>query len=157
MQKTEQKAEFEFTLDIPISHHKQGDTEDCSMLILRAPSYKNRKASIKLKQGFMRALKSLEGSGGNQTSKNKQSDENPFTSESIIAALFMSNVDLNDILDDFEQLLLHGCCFIPPEIQFTNFHYRQISPDDITRLLGEYIENFMIPSWMIQLTNKSNT
>lgn len=152
-----QKTEFEFILDTPISHHKSGDTEDCSTLILRAPSYKNRKVTIRLKQGFMRALKSLEGSDNSQAKKNKQDDVNPFTAEAIIAALFMSDVDLNDILDDFETLLIHGCCFIPPETQLAKHHYSQISPDDVTRLLGEYIENFLIPSWMIQLMNKSST
>jgi len=149
-----QKIEFDFKLDTPINYHKGGSEEECKMLLLRAPSYKNRKTTIKLKQNFMRALKSLEGSDADQKKKTKQSNENPFTAEAIIAALFMSDVDLNDILDDFEILLTHGCCFIPPEVQLIGQHYNQISENDLTRLLGEYIENFLVPSWMTQLMNK---
>jgi len=76
---------------------------------------------------------------------------NNIDGKSVCTILMMSKVDINDCQDDFKEILLGNCCFVDKDMPLNEMMYNQISDDDINLLLGEYIANFLIPSWMKQM------
>jgi hypothetical protein len=147
------KTEFEFNLTSPVEYHKGGDSIPCHILVLHAPSYKNRKYTTKLKQSFMRAIKDMQKTNEPVAA---QEQSNDIDGVGVAGLLLMSDVDLNECYEDFKMILLHGGAFVEPDIPMTDLHFNQLMDDDLELLLGEYIANFLIPSWMTQTMKKSN-
>jgi hypothetical protein len=147
------KTEFKFILNSPITHHKAGDTAECTSLRLVAPSYKNRQYTAQLTQTFMRAMKGMEGSG-QKNKKEQDTKDDPFTRENIIAMLLMSDIDICTAYDNLKNVLLHEGCFLENDKQMTKTHFEQLVDEDLQLLLGDYIANFLIPSWMIEMMQK---
>ena len=141
------KTEFTFNLSEPIEIAKDGKTEPCDKLLLRAPAFIHRKYSLRIKQSFLRAINNLPKT--EQKADEVKSADEAITAESIAGLLLMSDIDIIKVFDDFEALLLSkGICFVSTDKVMTERHYEQLADEDIDLLLGEYIVNFLIPSWM---------
>lgn len=144
------KTEFIFKLTNQIQFHKGGDVVYIDKIILKAPSAMNRHYTTRLRQTFTQAIKDMT-STEQQTKVEKTQTKANIDGVSVIAFLMMSKVDLNSCYDDFKEILLNGCAFVDKDSPFNEMLYDQLIDDDLELMLGEYIANFLIPSWTKQM------
>jgi len=146
------KKEFEFILQEDLQYADgTGGFAKAKKMLLRAPSTKQKKYSIKLRQGFMQAVKSNVDtfSKSKNTAKTSSSHEE-MKGEEILGLMLMSDVDMVGFCDTFKDLLIDGCCLVDGKIVLTLSLYEGLSDEETSRLMGEYIANFLIPSLMKQ-------
>lgn len=144
------KTEFIFKLTSNIQFHKGGDVVYLDKIILKAPSSRNRHYTTKLRQTFTQAIKDMTSTEQSSKVEKTQTKAN-IDGVSVIAFLMMSKIDLNNCYDDFKQILLNGCAFVDKDSPFNEMLYDQLIDDDLELMLGEYIANFLIPSWTKQM------
>lgn len=146
------KTEFVFKLSNQIHFHKGGDVVYIDKIILKAPSAKNRHYTTRLRQTFTQAIKDMtQTETSNKSSTEKPQAKTNIDGISVIAFLMMSKIDLNICYDDFKEILLNGCAFVDKDAPFNELLYEQLVDDDLELMLGEYIANFLIPSWTKQM------
>lgn len=134
---------FDFTLQTPIEYHDKGEKKESTLLTLSAPNVKARKNAARLKQGIMRAINGIEVKGEIDQKKSKE-DIKP---NEVLALIQMSNVEYDEYIDTFIKLLGCGICKIEDSIVMTNTIAESIEDfEDIERLMGEYLVNFLIGS-----------
>lgn len=151
------KTEFEFKLTTPINHHKGGDSIACDTIILRAPSFNHRRNTIKLKQLFMRAVNTIQKNVASQDASKQKQQKTELDGTAVAGLLLMSDIDLMECIEQFKEIILKDnrpCAFIENEKLMTKMHFDQLSDDDLELMLGEYIANFLIPSWMEKMMNQ---
>lgn len=147
------KSEFTFKLIKPLSYHDGGNSEAISKeLILKAPSNKQRRQTAKLKQGFFRAVGDM--SKNNQNDSNSSDDSGEMGGTQVLTMIMMSKVDLGDYQDVFRELLLNDICFLNENEKLKSHTYENLSGEDSEKLMGEYIANFLLSSWMNNLMKK---
>jgi hypothetical protein len=138
--------EFEFTLkDGEVTYSEGGVAARATKLLLKAPTPKQAKQADKLRQSIMRALSDL--NKNNQSSNKKTSDDDSkIDGEAVILMLSMStSVDMFDIRECFLSLLLSGSCLVIGTKPITQFNLdNEISYEEQTQIMGEYIANFLI-------------
>lgn len=134
---------FDFNLSGPINYHAEGTSEEGHSLTLAAPSVKARKKSAKLKQGVMRAVSSLQGNADTQSDKKGKED---IKGEEILALIQMSDIDYGEYIDTFIDLLCKGVCKIEDKVEITSNIAEDISFEDMEKLMGEYLVNFILGS-----------
>lgn len=134
--------DFAYDLKATINYHASGENKEATAVILSAPSNKQRRAAARLKQFFFQAIKDLKSedqSTGDDGKKPKGSD--------IVALLMMSDVDIDDVHESFKDILTTGCAMIDGATSLTSLHYESLSYEDTEEMLGEYLVNFLIPSF----------
>lgn len=149
------KREFEYSLQVNISIHKNGEKQFANKIKLLAPSSAQRTNRCIIKQAFMNAGKKSGGGDSSGSSQTQTSDDQDIeiTNAEQVAGMLYSNLDYNEIsrvMEAFIDLLTSGCG-IALEERLTTFHIDQIDSEDLDNMLGEYIVNFLIPSWMKRL------
>jgi NADH dehydrogenase FAD-containing subunit len=153
MTKEKKLKEFDFILAESIEIHKHGQKVDAAKVLLKCPSSKHQRDRLIIKNGFMNNDKAQDG--GNQNAK-KDDDFNELKeSEKILGMLYsMKKADqMGEILDAFKRLLVNGCGIVEG-IALTETYIDEIDANDLDDMLGEYIVNFILPSWMKRLMNK---
>lgn len=145
---------FTFDTTKPFQYQLDGKHLESSSLTLYAPSYKTRTSTNILKQLFFRAAKSFDSSS-NTNSKNKADDNETISPEDIILMLYASSVDISQVFDAFEKILLSGHCKIANEIELRQHHLECMDTEDVEKILGRYLSDFLLASWMSKLTNNS--
>lgn len=147
---TEYKTEIEFDLSTPIDFHSKGQVEKAYKLILKAPCNRVGRQCNQLKQGFMRALKGLADSSGRvETNASKEKAE--ITANEIIEVLQMSEIDYSDYMDIFKSLITNKIAFITDDIALNSVMFDGLSLDDTDKMLGEYLESFLLVSQLKKL------
>lgn len=146
------KKEFDFTLQEEITYaDEQSNAVKTKRLFIKAPSSKQKKYAFKLQQKFMQALKGniadMQKSGNVETKETKD-DSEKLNGEAIITALLMSNIDINDLIENLKELLTSGSCLVDGKINLIEPWFDQLGFNDIEKLLGEYIASFLLPSIM---------
>ncbi|MCA6484100.1 MAG: hypothetical protein IM547_01705 [Chitinophagaceae bacterium] len=140
---------FNFRLKKPVEIAKKGDVELVFELEIRAPTAQNRAQLIRLKQGYFKAIISYEEPNRQDVAhKTVEAPENPLdlmTGELIMAALYLSDVDLPALEEEFKKLLSARGAFADG-VPLTSFHLDQLDFDDFEALMGEYIKVFIAPS-----------
>ena len=146
------KSEFEFTLNSPIKYQSQGDHHhDGRLLVLKAPSNKVRANRAKLKQAFMASVSEGEQKVSDAAENQKDTviadDEMP---DYILMMLYASkSINMAEVLDEFMNLLTIGkCCKVEGAEDLTKSMFEEMDADDTDRLLGEYMANFIIASFL---------
>lgn len=145
------KSEFEFLLSKTIEFHhidnKKNISENSSTnrLVLYAPNYHQNNIRIVLQQGLMRALKSINAK--DEDTKQSSKDNDVITGTAINAILLMSDIDLIAYFDKLDSLLLDGCCMMDGKMPLKKAVMERIELEDLDKLRGEYIANFIMPSW----------
>ena len=135
---------FEYTLSDPVKFHRQGQTEESTLLVFQAPSAKNRKKVAKLKQGMMRAIDGIQGESV-QNVDGKPEDINP---REVLALLQMSSViEYDEYLETFVGLMTSGVCRVDgSEIMLNEKMLEDVTCEDLDNILGEYLVNFILGS-----------
>lgn len=150
---TEYKTEIVFDLTQPIEYHAKGNVEKSYQLILKAPNNRVNRQGNQLKQGFMRALKSLADTSG-KVETGKEQESKDITAEEIIEVLQMSDVDYADYIDTFKSLITNKIALVADDIYLTNPMFDALSIDDTDKMLGEYLESFLLASRLKKLKDK---
>ena len=147
------KSEFTFKLIKPLSYHDGGNSEAIAKeLILKAPSNRQRRQTAILKQGFFRALKDLQDS--RQDSSEVSDESGGISGTEVLGVIMMSKVNFADYQDTFRELLLNDIAFLADREKLKSHTYDDMSDEDSEKLMGEYIANFLLSSWMKNLAQK---
>lgn len=133
---------FDFTLSEPIDYQAKGENTKASLLELSAPAVNNRKRAAKMKQGFMRVVNELPDSAKQE---GKKGDEK-VKPEEILALLQMGSIEYDEYMDIFFNLLTSGICKVEGEVELTQHMADKISFEDLEKLMGEYLVNFILAS-----------
>lgn len=145
------KDSFVFSLNFnAIKVHKSGTVEEYNEFTVKAPSRNNLKYTAFLKQAFFRAIKDSNGGKSDEASQKSQGNQD-IDSKAIIYLLLSSGVDIAECLQSIEYLMTGGCGEIGNGVKMDVFHIQQIHHEDLDRLLGEFIGNFLLPSWMTEM------
>lgn len=143
MSKKLSNSVFEFKLKNPISYQTPEGMSETKVLILNAPSTENKKYVFKLQQNFLRALRSMSSmASGNKESK----EESEITGQDVLSILLMSDIEFEVVADQFAKILPY-VCKVDSDVKMTSTLVDRISIEDFQGLLGEYMANFIIPSW----------
>ena len=145
------KSEFDFSLSESIVYHSGNSAEcTCDTLVLKAPSNKDRKRIFKVQQMFLQATKSMMRMSEDHVNTPDPSDANADLDASmIVSVIMMSSVDFGDFADAVCNLLYKNC-YLDDDTKLNETLFDKISLDDAQRLVGEYVANFLLPSWMQQ-------
>lgn len=150
------KKEFEFILTEELDYSDSGDAKKTKRLILRAPANIHRNEAYKLRQGLLIGMTEAQArlKSSTEITNQNQNQTDEIDGQGILTGLFMSNIDMIEYVELFERLLLNGCCLVDGKINLTSGILKKIPIDDEERLLGEYIANFIFPSWMKNQINR---
>jgi hypothetical protein len=140
------KSEFEFELkESVIEYANNGEKVAASYLTLKAPSPKQTKFFMKLRQFFMQALKENVSSFNTSGTSKTDNDNAELKGEDVMSMILMSSVDTDKMLDIFESLL-PDVCLLDGKVSILPYMIKQIYPDEMGMLLGDYLANFIVPS-----------
>lgn len=135
---------FEFTLTDPLKYGYKGEERLGFLLTLKAPTAKHRDYLIKLKQQFFKALAGLRN---NVKEVEAQADDSgELDGSQVMMMLYMSGIDMVEFQNTFRALLLQGLVHIE-DLQVTPHLLDQLGQDEVERLMGEYMSNFLLSSW----------
>ena len=95
----------------------------------------------------MQAIKSLQGNINSKKeteteAKDNEGSDSEITGGMVIDVLYMSNIDIISYIKTFEDMLVN-VCYIDNKVQLTKNLIKKISLDDLEKLLGEYVANFI--------------
>lgn len=134
--------EVEFVLEKPIDYAVSGEIAKGTLLILKAPSSRNQKERIRLQQGFFQAITALKSDA--EAKKDAGSAE--IKGAEVLALMLSSSVDMVAFHEDFKRLITSGVCLVEGTEALTAPLYDKLHPDDLDRMLGEYLSAFILSS-----------
>lgn len=138
--------EFEFILkDSELTYSENGVATRVTKLLFRAPSPKQAKQADKLRQAIMRALGDL-NKNNLSSAKKPADDDSKIDGPAVILMLSMStSVDMFDVRECFLSLLVSGSCLLNGLKPITQYNLdNELGYEEQTRIMGEYIANFLI-------------
>jgi hypothetical protein len=142
------EKEFEFKLSSPVSYHDGGEQVETCSLTLKAPSNKQRGYCAKLQQSFLKAVMGVQKENEGSKASSSKSNENISASD-IYNLLLMSDCDMSEILDTFENMILSGdVCLLDGKTEIKRNSWDKISVADTNKLFGEYMSHFLVSSLM---------
>lgn len=147
------KKEFDIELDDAITYHKGGSEAYCKSLKLKAPANMHRDYILKLKQGFFQAIAGLPSNQG-PAQAGPQDTDATITGTEVISILMMSKINLVEYFEVFKNLMCQGCCTLEDGTKMTSFIWDKLDIEDSERMLGEYLANFLLSSWITTLKKK---
>jgi hypothetical protein len=143
------KTEFEFTLSRPIKFAHKGEVQEGIKLILNEPNNRNPHR-VRLQQAFIKAAQSIQAKTSKVASEAVTVSETPdITGNDIYMLLLSSDTDVSIYHNYFRDLIIdsnHGCCMIEGMEKMNATTFDRMSPKDTDRLLGEFMENFIVAS-----------
>ena len=140
-------CEIEAILDQELEFHSHGQIVRSNKVLLKAPSAKNRKSAFTMKQMFMRAVMSQQemAAKNSQVLQEENKKDAKVQASDIISLVMASNECFDHFNEQFKDMLCAGCGSIEGE-KFTKPMYDELSLDDAEKLLGEYIQAFLMKS-----------
>jgi len=151
--------EFAFVLSDPIMFaHGGGDLEAGFNLLLKAPGNIHAKYCAKISRAFFDAASSMSAKQkqsivSKSTEAPQESVEDSEQGAASIVMIMSVSEYFDDAFDAFRDLLCYTnpqkkgqICEIEEKTFMTKTLFDTMSLDDTNRLMGEYIQNFLIPS-----------
>lgn len=143
-----------YTLSDSIEYQCEGQNTEGMSLELTAPSVRHRKKAAKLKQGLMRSLGDTQQASNESDVKAsvdaiKEGGNTSYEAkahELLVVLQMSSSVKYEDYLEIFVDLLTEGICKMDGKEPMTKDIINKISFEDIEKILGEYLENFIVGS-----------
>ncbi len=138
-------AEFQFELNTPVKYHAGGEELDGNFITLTAPSKKQMKNNIALKEAFFKGISAQEA----QTSSGSNvSDQPELTGADVIDMMYMSGVPMHNVLLSATELFKSGVAKIDGSVSLTQPILDGISQDDLEAMTGDYMVNFTLASFL---------
>ena len=154
MRLQEYKKDFTFELHEPIKYQDENSEKETKMLVLYAPSNKLAAPKAKLRQKILTAFYEMSKGSDKTESTQSTKEKNKLEPEALLFAIALSE-DGIEIKETFKDLLKDGCLSLDGKFNdITSWHLDQIEDDEFEEMMGEYIINFIIPSWMKRLLAK---
>ena len=143
---------FSFELSEKIILTTQEGKEEVDFLLVKAPSVSEYRQTNELEQLFLRAYKSSMDFFIKLKDKKTDNVEEAgkIDCNSVLTIIQMSDIDINLFIDKLGKLLINESCMVGGKVTLTSYLFNQVNRNDRNRLLGMYIANFTIPSWMSQ-------
>jgi len=140
-------TDFTYKLINPVKFANNGKQDEIDYLVLSSPSANQLQHSRQLKQFIMRGI--IEVSSKQSTDNNDDEKKGKINSEIVLLMIYGSSIDVNEYFNSFKRLLKTGIAKINgTDIELIPDLYDKLCGDDIDNILGEYVENFLIPSIM---------
>lgn len=141
---------FEYDLEVRVKYAHDGTEQEASYILLKAPTANNSRYTAKLKQGFFRAIRDFENTG---TEAAQPSSKDSISGDEILGAIMMSkSVDFGQYTEDFKAFMCKGVALLDGKEPFKEKLFEQLTEDDLMSIMGGYLENFLIASWMKKIT-----
>ena len=149
--------ELEIKLIEPIEAHYnnsgKNEIREIDTLFFKAPNYKHRDLTLKLRQDFLGAMIGLAKGSENTSQSQEQSDDDfDLDAKSIrhIITLAGSNFDAPSFYNSFTALFLKETCFKDEKKKqnVLSSDLNNLSLDDLDQIIVKYIEVFFANSWM---------
>ena len=146
-EKTEKMEEFQFDLDTPFNYAYKGDEQAAEFITLKAPTSRNRSTQAKLKQAFFRALPKDESSRDEIKEESSQDSSDELTGAQIMTLIAMSkDVELGEVIIIATEIFTSGVALVEGEEKLTRTLLDLMGYDDLERMTGEYMANFIVAS-----------
>jgi len=144
------EREIEFFLDNEIKYASNGESEEAKVLILKAPTNKQRYQRAYLKSLFSEAIKnSAEGEDKPQAQKKEEDIQDELDWNAIMMTFYMGGTDMKKLISEFELLITSpGVCLIEGKHAFLKKHFEELDAEDSERLMGTYLQNFILASFL---------
>lgn len=137
--------EFNFNLSSPAKFHSGGEEVDGTFITFYAPSKKQMKHNIALKEAFFKAVAAQEGG---TSSENKISDQKKLNGLDLIDMMYISGTDMHCVLLSASELFKSGVAKIEGSVNVTQPIIDSITQDDLEAMTGEYMVNFTLASFL---------
>jgi len=142
--------EFQYDLTGGFEYAHDGMMVEASHIVLKAPTANYSRFTAKLKQGFFQAVRDFD-TGAEQPEPS--SSKSSIKGDEIVGAIMMSKtVDFGQYTEDFKDLMCKGIALVDGKEPFKPALFEKLSDEDLMSILGMYLENFLIASWMNKIT-----
>lgn len=140
------KDKIPYSLKNPITVHSGGDLKEVLLVDLTAPSKKLIRKTYPLQQYIARAIIQ-----GREVARNSGSTETPgdtkedieVTGSQIMMILLLSDVPIEECLNQFKKLALSGAVEVEGNI-INSIQWDKLDPEDEEGLFAEYVANFIL-------------
>ncbi|KKN52104.1 hypothetical protein LCGC14_0615780 [marine sediment metagenome] len=156
------RREIEFELEEPIQYAVDGGTSEATLVILKAPTTRNRRDCLFLKQQFLRALHEVSGEQDSKKKKTEEPEDETDTKEEepdpeeVAILIGSSSVDLGEFFDRARALMCRGSAFIEGKVEMTTELFDRMSMEDSERMIGSYMVNFIVRSVLMKQKKASS-
>lgn len=145
------KREAEYRLSEPIDYHCNGQLCRTDLLVLKAPTEKQRRTAPKIKEMISKALfsmvdlfkKNVQDKSTVEQPENNEAPDAKAVLKTIEASNAVSFVEFREV---FRELLKDGCCMIEGKVVITDYILDAMLAEEYDALIGVYIQNFMLTS-----------
>lgn len=158
-----------YDLQDPIEYAFEGETHNARIIVLSAPSSKNRNECFKIKQLFMRALKDQrsmrkemseadlkraeEAIAAKKAEKEDGADEEGLDGSEVMQMIGMSSVSLGETVELTRGLLCVGSnAMVDNSTALTPTLADRLSLDDLEGVVGAYLAGFILKSVLESLS-----
>lgn len=155
------KSTIDFKLNVPFEYAVGGGVEIANLLVLNAPSNKQRFQRAKLKEFFYLSFASDRNDSKPEAETPKEDKNTPPPTEEefsdyVLQMLYSSDkVKITEVVEEFKQLLLsENICKVEGSVALTQALYEKMDADDCERLMGTYMVAFILASFYMKITQK---
>jgi len=151
-------GEVEYKLDNKINYQHGGTMLATDILYMYAPSIKNIKLVRKIKSEYIKAFQeaanrtaSVDEEKRKEAEKKQEAVTEKEKDEAFVQmfdALGAYGMDEDIVYDSLLRIWTSGAIKVNGEETFTNYHYEQLSCDQVTHMTAVYIRNFLKSSFM---------
>lgn len=140
-----------FELEEPIEYAFKGEPVVGTFITLKAPTSKNMTECATLKQAFFRAMTTIPKSNRESAVEDGEGKDT-IDGAAIMSIITMSSsVELAQVLAVACTLFTSGVALIDGEVSMTKPLVDKMSQDDLERMTGFYLENFILASALRKL------
>lgn len=140
------KTKVVVDLALPFDYAKGGQMVPATSITIMAPSRKNLAHTAPIQQTFKRALRSLMATKVEQAKPGEApKDAGEIKGEDVLDLIMMSDEDYLKFEMHFRDLLTsQGVAFVDGTEPLTTVLYDRLSEIDATKIVGEYLTNFLL-------------
>ncbi len=150
------ESTFTFELSTPIEVQIKsadgGDTEYASEIVFKSPTSKNLKECAQLKQAFAKAMVEAGERATDDSKAETDKKVEDITGSDVMQALSVSSVELEVVWERGMRLLTSGVGNVVlstgDDKPLSGTVMRNVSVDDIERMVGEYAVFFILKSFL---------
>lgn len=134
-----------FNLSEPLEFSKKGDFETTLSLEIAPPATQHYNLVMALAQKVTKAMLEAQRSFSGMASEQAQEDQSSEMNADAIKMMFLSaSIPISDYIDPLARLL-ERTCTLDGEFRLTAGLFDKIGIQDKTKLLCEYVLNFIVP------------
>lgn len=131
------------SLSTPISYAYKGEMQEADFIELIAPNFKQIEHFMPVEQAFVAAVTDLSNINTSDSVESIEDEDNKITGSQALVIMMRSSCDMNVIILHCAELFKSGAALLGGEQKITAPILDAMPMDDIKKLVGEYIANFI--------------